>query len=80
MLPELYQATLVNFGTDVYLGKSRDEAIKATEKAGFETCVLLDGAMIAWFSPISGWKYYDNDLPGMNDYTYEQFSKDCDRW
>lgn len=21
-----------------------------------------------------------NDLPGMSEYTYEQFSKDCDRW
>jgi hypothetical protein len=58
MLPELYQATLVNFGTDAYIGKSREEAIKATEAACFETCLLLDGAMVGWFSPIGGWKFY----------------------
>lgn len=22
----------------------------------------------------------DEGLPGMEEYTYEQFSKDCDRW
>jgi len=58
MLPEIYQATLVNFGRDVYLGKSLHDAMEAVKKAGFEASVMLDGALVAWFSPISGWKFY----------------------
>jgi len=59
MLPELYQAILVNFGNDIYLGKSLHDAMDAVKKAGFEAIVLLNGALIASFSPISGWKYYN---------------------
>ena len=58
MLPELYQATLVNFGTDVYLGESIDAAMVAVRAAGFEASVLLDGALVASFNPIGGWKFY----------------------
>ena len=58
MLPEIYQATLVNFGRDIYLGKSLHDAMEAVKKAGFEAVVLLDGASVASFSPISGWKFY----------------------
>ena len=58
MLPEIYQATLVNFGRDIYLGKSLHDAMEAVKKACFEAVVLLDGATVASFSPISGWKFY----------------------
>ena len=57
MLPEIYQATLINFGNDVYLGDSLHDAMEAVKKAGFEAVVLLDGATVASFSPISGWKF-----------------------
>jgi len=58
MLPEIYQATLINFGNDVYIGDSLHDAMEAVKKAGFEASVMLDGALVAWFSPISGWKFY----------------------
>lgn len=58
MLPEIYQATLINFGRDVYLGDSLHDAIEAVKKAGFEAVVLLDGATVASFSPIGGWKFF----------------------
>jgi len=59
MLPQIYQATLVNFGNDVYIGESLHDAMDAAKKAGFEAVVLLDGALIASFSPIGGWRYYN---------------------
>lgn len=58
MLPEIYQATLINFGTDVYTGDSLHDAMEAVKKAGFEAVVLLDGATVASFSPIGGWKFF----------------------
>lgn len=58
MLPEIYQTSLVNFGYDVYTGSSLEEAKAAAIKAGFESVILLDGALVASFSPISGWKNY----------------------
>lgn len=58
MLPEIYQATLINFGNDVYIGDSLHDAMEAVKKAGFEAVVLLDGATVASFSPIGGWKFY----------------------
>lgn len=58
MLPEIYQATLINFGRDVYTGDSLHDAMEAVKKAGFEAVVLLDGATVASFSPIGGWKFY----------------------
>ena len=42
MLPEIYQATLINFGNDVYTGDSLHDAMEAVKKAGFEAVVLLD--------------------------------------
>ena len=57
-MPNIYQSTLVNFGNDVYIGDSLHDAIEAVKKAGFEASVLLDWALVAWFSPISGWKFY----------------------
>ena len=82
MLPEIYQVIMTNFGITKYSGDSRDEAIKVAETLGFECYVLLDGALIGEFSPIGGWKLFSNsnDLSFMEEYTYEQFSKDCDRW
>ena len=58
MLPEIYQATFVNFGNDVYIGDSLHDAMEAVKKACFEAVVLLDGALVAAFSPISGWRFY----------------------
>ncbi len=58
MLPEIYQATLINFGNDVYTGDSLHDAMEAVKKAGFEGIVLLDGATVASFSPIGGWKFF----------------------
>lgn len=58
MLPEIYQTSLVNFGYDVYTGNSLEEAKAAAIKAGFESVILLDGATVATYSPISGWKNY----------------------
>ena len=57
-MPNIYQSTLVNFGNDVYIGDSLHDAIEAVKKAGFEASALLDGALVAWFSPIFGWKFY----------------------
>lgn len=59
MLPNIYQATLVNFGNDVYSGDSLHDAMEAVKKACLEAVVLLDGALVAWFSPINGWKFYN---------------------
>jgi hypothetical protein len=56
MLPEIYQTILVNFGYDVYTGRSLEEARAAAVKAGFESVILLDGAHVASYSPIGGWK------------------------
>lgn len=58
VMPNIYQTSLVNFGYDVYSGDSLDEAKAAAVKAGFEAAILLDGALVAWYSPISGWKNY----------------------
>lgn len=58
MLPNIYQATLVNFGNDVYTGDSLHGAMEAAKKACLEAVVLLDGAIVASFSPISGWKFF----------------------
>ena len=58
MLPEIYQATLINFGNGVYTGNSLHDAMEAVKKAYFEAVILLDGATVASFSPISGWKFY----------------------
>ena len=55
MLPEIYQTTLINFGNDVYIGSSFEEAKAAALKAGFESVVLLDGAYVGSYSPIKGW-------------------------
>ena len=57
ILPQIYQTVLTNFGNDVYIGNSLEEAKKAADKAGFEAVILLDGATVAWFSPIGGWKF-----------------------
>jgi hypothetical protein len=57
-LPQIYQATLVNFGNDDYIGESLHDAMDAAKKAGLEAVVLLDGALVASYSPIVGWKHY----------------------
>lgn len=58
-MPNIYQSVLVNFGNSVYLGDSLHDAMEAVKKAGFEAAVQLDGALVAWFSPITGWKFYN---------------------
>jgi ABC-type xylose transport system permease subunit len=55
---DTYQTTLTNFGRDVYIGDNYEAARAAAVKSGFESCVLLDGALIGTYSPISGWKHY----------------------
>jgi len=57
MLPQIYQTSLVNFGRDVYLGDSLHEALEAAKKAGFEAVILLDGQIVATYSPIGGIKF-----------------------
>lgn len=52
----MYEATLINFGTNIYTGASIREALDAVDKAGFEASVRRDGVLIASFSPIGGWK------------------------
>jgi FMN phosphatase YigB (HAD superfamily) len=54
----IYQTTLTNFGRDVYIGDNYETARAAAVKSGFESCVVLDGALIGTYSPISGWKHY----------------------
>jgi hypothetical protein len=57
-MPNIIQAVLVNFGTDIYIGDSVHDAMEAVKKACFEASIMRDGALVAWFSPISGWKFY----------------------
>jgi hypothetical protein len=57
-LPSIYQTTLTNFGGDVYIGGNYEAARAAAVKSGFESSVLLDGALIGTYSPITGWKNY----------------------
>ena len=54
----IYQAILVNFGTDIYIGDSLHDAMEAVKWAGVETTILLDGSLVAAFSTIGGWKFY----------------------
>ncbi len=58
ILPNIYQTVLTNFGTTKYTGESKQEAMDCAVWCGFESVVLLDGALIASYSPISGWKKY----------------------
>lgn len=58
MITEAYEATLINFGYSVYTGESLEEAKAAVLKAGFEASIRFDGALVAFYSPISGWKNY----------------------
>jgi len=57
---EIYQTILVNFGYDVYTGDTKDLAFDAAKRSGFECSILLDGKLIAWYSPISGFKEFAN--------------------
>ena len=54
----VYQTTLTNFGRDVYIGDNYEAAKAAAVQSGFESSVLLDGALIGTHSPIAGWKHY----------------------
>lgn len=54
----IYQTTLTNFGHDVYIGDDYEAARAAAVQSGFESSVLLDGALIGTHSPIAGWKHY----------------------
>jgi hypothetical protein len=59
MLPNIYQVFLTNFGGESkYQGSSLDEARTCALESGFESSILLDGKLIAAYSPISGWKNY----------------------
>lgn len=58
MLPEIYQTILTNFGTTNYTGPSKEDAMDCAVWCGFEATVLFNGALIATYSPISGWKGY----------------------
>lgn len=55
----MYESTLINFGTNVYSGDSIHDAMEAIKKSGFEASVRRDGYLVASFSPIGGWKFYD---------------------
>lgn len=58
-LPGIYEVMLTNFGGHAkYLGDSYEEARDCAIRCGFESSVLLDGSLIASYSPISGWKNY----------------------
>lgn len=57
-MPNIYQTVLINFGDTIYLGDSVVEAKEKAVRAGFESQILLDGALVASWSPISGWKHY----------------------
>ena len=60
MLPEIYQVILTNFGgRTIYSGVMKDIAFDMAMHSGFECSILLDGALVATHSPISGWKYYN---------------------
>lgn len=57
-MPNIIQAVLDNFGTDIYIGESVHDAMEAVKKVCFEATILRDGRIVASFSPISGWKFY----------------------
>ena len=54
----MFEVILTNFGTKVYEGDFRIEALYKAEFSGFESTVLKHGSLYASFSPIGGWKYY----------------------
>lgn len=57
--PSIYQVFLTNFGGEAkYQGQSYEEAKDCAVWLGFESQILLDGALIASYSPISGWRKY----------------------
>lgn len=57
-MPNIIQAVLVNFGREIYTGDSIHDAMEAVKKACFEASIMRDGALVASFSPIGGWKFY----------------------
>jgi len=62
MLPNIYQVVLVNIaGMAIYSGFMEDIAFGIAENSGFECNILLDGKLIASYSPISGFKEFTND-------------------
>lgn len=56
VLPNIYQTILTNFGDTKYTGPSKEEAMDCAVWCGFEAIVLLDGAFVASYSPIGGWR------------------------
>jgi hypothetical protein len=59
ILPGIYQVFLTNFGGEAkYQGQDYREAQECAVWCGFESQILLDGALIATYSPISGWRKY----------------------
>lgn len=60
MLTEIYQTVLINYGYDIYIGNIKNVAFNAAKGSGYECSILKDGALIATFSPISGFKEYPN--------------------
>lgn len=58
MLPQIYQTIMTNFGLTKYSGDYLHEAKIIAERCGYECTILLDGALVAEYSPISGWKNY----------------------
>jgi hypothetical protein len=57
-MPNIIQAVLVNFGREIYTGDSVHDAMEVVKKACFEASIMRDGTLVAWFSPVSGWKFY----------------------
>jgi hypothetical protein len=51
-----YTTQLVNFGNIVYQGAHLLDAKSHALSAGFECVILLDGAPLLAWSPISGWR------------------------
>lgn len=54
----MFEVILTNFGTTVYKGDFRIEALYKAEFSGFEAVINKDNILHASFSPISGWKFY----------------------
>jgi hypothetical protein len=57
-MPNIIQAVLVNLGREIYTGDSVHDAMEVVKKACFEASIMRDGTLVAWFSPVSGWKFY----------------------
>ena len=57
----LYETIRNNFGGTYYRGVNQTDALITAQQSGFECTVLRDGSLFAFYSPISGMKYYTMD-------------------